>query len=1466
MVESISKSSTGILTDLTSKAAMKVLHVDDDLNFLKVAGQCLKMQGRFQVDTARSVEEAMEKMEKETYDAIISDFQMPGKDGLELLKELREEGNGIPFVIFTGKGREEVVIKALSLGADGYFNKHGEPETVYGELAHGIRQAVERKKADMKIWEREERLRAIFGSSPDAITVSDLHGNILDCNEAAWKMLGFSSKEEVIGKSSFDFIAKKDRQKALENLKKTSEQGTVRNLEYTLLNKDGAESWGELSVSILKDSLGNPLGFVGIMRDITARKKAEKTLSKAMRESNAFRKSGIEVVGSFPWGTHLCQFYKTKDDLLETLVPYFSEGLRNNEYCMWVTSEPLGVEEAKEAMRKAVPDFDRCLERGQIEILPHTEWYLKGGVFNSKRVLDGWINRLNEALAKGYDGLRLTGNTLWLEKKNWNDFANYEKAVNSVIGEYKMIAICTYFLDKCQASEVIDVVSNHQFALIRKSGEWKIIESSSLKHAREEARKSDEILRDVFACSPDAITVIDLNGNIVECNQKTLDMLGYSTRDELIGRNSFALVSEKDRERAKGNLTKVLDHGSMKQIEYIALTKDGTEFSAELSASVVKDSSGNLMGFVGITKDITERKKAEEALRGSEEKWRSLAENAPNIIVIVDRVGTIEFINRTVVNARPEEIVGKSVYDFIDPEHHNMVKKTIEQVFQTGEGSRYEISGVGPKGSVAWYATHVGPIKRNGQVASVTLITTDFTERKEGEHVLLESQQKFERLFKGIPEATAFVDVNDCILDLNPRFRQLFGYSVDEARGKPLDDLIVPNDKKREAKMLTENNKEGYVLFETVRKTKDGSLVPVSISAAPISVEGQHVGDVVLYQDIAGRKQTEEALRRSEEKFRNLFDRANDAMMYLDRYGRILDVNGRTVEMFGGTREELVGKHFAKIGIFSIKETPMLMRNFADVLAGKKANLNASIKNKKGQEITLECSVSLVKTDEFTGIVVVARDTSERQKAEEELRNSEERLSVLFELAPDAYYLNDLKGNFIDGNKAAEELTGYTKNVLIGRSFLKLKLLPRSQALKAAKLLAMNALGKPTGPDEFVLNRKDGTQVPVEIRTYPVRIKGKTVVLGIARDISIRKKDEQAVKESQQKFEGLFRHNPEATVYLDSDFRILDANPRFYQLFGYSAKKVEGKNINEVVAPEDMMEEAERLDKDAKKGYANRDTVRRRKDGSLVRVSISAAPVTIEDKPLGYVGVYKDITNLKDAEEHLRETNERLEVTNEKLHVVGGLTRHDVRNKLSAVTGNAYLLRRKLVGDAKALGQLNEMEAAIRLVEEIFEFARIYEKLGVEQPTSMDVGKAVDGAVSLFSDLKGVKMVNECRGLTVLADSLLSQLFYNLIDNSLKYGEKIRQIRVYHKKPSADQLEIVYEDDGVGIPDNMRGNLFKEGFTSGKGTGYGLFMIKRMCGVYGWTIQETGIQGKGARFILTVPEKSQQGKPLYKLP
>ena len=198
------------------------------------------------------------------------------------------------------------------------------------------------------------------------------------------------------------------------------------------------------------------------------------------------RTSGINLIGNVPWGTHFCQFYETKEDLIDILIPYFKAGLENNEFCMLITSDPLSAEEAQNSLQKAVPDLDSYLEAGQIEILPYTEWYKLGGSFDSDRVLNGWIEKLNKALENGYDGLRLTGNTFWLEKEDWDDFVDYEAAVDNVIGKYKMMALCTYCLERCNAAEVIDVVNNHEFALIKRKEKWELIETTEHKRTEQE--------------------------------------------------------------------------------------------------------------------------------------------------------------------------------------------------------------------------------------------------------------------------------------------------------------------------------------------------------------------------------------------------------------------------------------------------------------------------------------------------------------------------------------------------------------------------------------------------------------------------------------------------------------------------------------------------------------------------------------------------------------------------------------------------------------------------------------------------------------------------------------------------------------------------------------------------------------------------------------------------------------------
>jgi signal transduction histidine kinase len=214
------------------------------------------------------------------------------------------------------------------------------------------------------------------------------------------------------------------------------------------------------------------------------------------------RPTGIDLVGAAPWGTHFCQFYAGKQDLTDILVPYFQAGLQNDEFCMWVTAPSLTADEAWQALAQAVPDLESYRRQGRIEIIPHTEWYLAGGHFDQQRVLQAWVHKLEAALARGCAGLRLSGDTFWLEQSDWKSFAEYEANIDRVIGQYKMLALCTYALERCGAAEIADVIKNHQFALLKRNGAWELFESfdrremqRSLAREVEELRRTQEALR-----------------------------------------------------------------------------------------------------------------------------------------------------------------------------------------------------------------------------------------------------------------------------------------------------------------------------------------------------------------------------------------------------------------------------------------------------------------------------------------------------------------------------------------------------------------------------------------------------------------------------------------------------------------------------------------------------------------------------------------------------------------------------------------------------------------------------------------------------------------------------------------------------------------------------------------------------------------------------------------------------------
>src|SRR4030042_1153056 len=308
---------------------------------------------------------------------------------------------------------------------------------------------------------------------------------------------------------------------------------------------------------------------------------------------NELRETGSEIIGNVPWSTHFCQFYQTRQDLLDILIPYFKAGLENNEFCMWVTAEPLSSREANKAMTKTMPDFAKYLAKGQIEIVSHDKWYLQDGVFDSQAVLDGWIDKLDKALAKGYDGLRLTGNTFWLERADWKGFTGYEAAVSDVIGKYKMLALCTYCLDKCSAADVLDVIRNHEFALIKQEGEWELLERSGYTISKMALIESEDRFR--LASSASHTMVYDVftdTGKVVAVSGFE-ELTGYQPQEIPLTRDWwYSQIHPADLPLVKKQLAEIITGAQDYLLQYHIRHKRGHYVTIEDTPKLVRVGRG----------------------------------------------------------------------------------------------------------------------------------------------------------------------------------------------------------------------------------------------------------------------------------------------------------------------------------------------------------------------------------------------------------------------------------------------------------------------------------------------------------------------------------------------------------------------------------------------------------------------------------------------------------------------------------------------------------------------------------------------------------------------------------------------------------------------------------------------------------------------------------------------------------
>ncbi|MCW3118340.1 MAG: sensory transduction histidine kinase, partial [Chitinophagaceae bacterium] len=397
------------------------------------------------------------------------------------------------------------------------------------------------------------------------------------------------------------------------------------------------------------------------------------------------RESGIDVLGEIPWGSHFCTFYETKEDLIDTVVPFFKAGLESTEYCLWVISDSglISMEETKEAMKEALPDFDRHISDGNMEILDGHDWYLQNNAFNSEKAMSELKAKLKKALASGYKGMRASGDMFWLVEKYWEDFTAYEKQLNNSITDLSVTVLCTYPLAKSSAAEILDAVRTHQFAIARREGKWEIIETPELilakaeikklneeleqrvtertrqleqannelrneiterKKAEDELRKSKDSNRLIIDTIPIMAWTMRPDGTVDFLNQRWLDYSGLSLEQYI--KEPMAPVHSED---IPGVMEKWLMNkaaGNAYEDEMRLRGADGKYRWFLVRNAPLHDKQGNLIKWYGVSIDIEDSKQAEDELRKSQDSIRLIIDTIPVMTWTLGADGQVDFLNQ----------------------------------------------------------------------------------------------------------------------------------------------------------------------------------------------------------------------------------------------------------------------------------------------------------------------------------------------------------------------------------------------------------------------------------------------------------------------------------------------------------------------------------------------------------------------------------------------------------------------------------------------------------------------------------------------------------------------------------------------------------------------------------------------------------------------------------------------------
>ncbi|OPY31704.1 MAG: putative diguanylate cyclase [Methanomassiliicoccales archaeon PtaU1.Bin124] len=686
------------------------------------------------------------------------------------------------------------------------------------------------------------------------------------------------------------------------------------------------------------------------------------------------------------------------------------------------------------------------------------------------------------------------------------------------------------------------------------------------------------------------------------------------------------------------------------------------------------------------------------------------------------------------------------------------------------------------------------------------------------------------------PETLVVRSANECI-------KTVLGVDPLDLQGRHFKDFIRFEDEKRIVQLLNVISKDPGKVVNIETKVFDPKGIMHIMELHALVRRNLHgeLDMLARIKDITARRAIEEKLKQSELLYRSLVNSSPDGIVISDLQGSIMFMSPGAKRMFALPPEyDGIGDNIMRV--VEPESVKMVEDNIRALISGGEVhNVPYRLRRLDGGMIwgEIRATVFYDESGRPTSIMSILRDVTEKIQAEEEIEESRRRLALALETAGEGFFVYDMATGKATYSDELLKITGYSKEEMGDGFSFWLDHIHPDENKGWSEIMADFGDSEEAVQTEYRLRLKDGTWRWYDSQAKAIKAPDGSIsrIIGVVKDIHERKMAQEALAASERHYRELVENASEAITIIQ-DGRFLLVNRMGLELTGYSREELLALSPFAIVHPEDVQKtlanHQRMLNGQPREPY----TIRlRNKTGQTFWCTVNGVLIDWNGRP-AVLNFYQDVTETKRNEEAIR-------MANRKLNLLSSITRHDILNQLTMLMGYMEMER-----SGKGFREANflKMKHAARNIERQISFSKDYESMGVRSPEWQNVAEVFARAEQQFY-LEGIEVGSDVEGWEIFADPLLEKVFYNLIDNSIRYAQHLKKINLVVNDERA-YLKIIYSDDGVGISPEDRERLFEKGF--GKNTGYGLFLAKEILSLTDIGMDEVGDEN-GARFQMLVP-------------